>query len=376
MNEPYSYFTSKLKKLYGKFDDTHKRFEKSSNTEISRELGYSDAQFSRLINDTATEGEYARANQNVDRILELIELKKKLELLESGSPKKTRLPLKLAIALLILFACLGITYLFTLEKNETEDVQTVKYDMLRWSFETPFVNPYTKLKELPSDCDFPCYKYQGKWQLKNEYKLPFFRERNGFHYLATDAIMFARCMGEKSDKGNIIEGYEYQRHEIWYDTREVPIDSFLLGNTDLRKFYVEMDFSKDESFVKIATIHTFYRDEFLIDSTQIHRTGRDIGRDIEFISPSELSAIFPNQNVISDLVNEINMITRDPLNDFSKPSSCNPAAVPNIDFHAVSAGDEMRFDCKMTTSRVTLNYTKTFVLQDQYIKNICRELAN
>ncbi|MFT7233335.1 MAG: hypothetical protein ACI8TA_002560 [Cyclobacteriaceae bacterium] len=375
MNEPYLDFTNKLKKLFGKFDEVHKRFEKSSNTEIARELGYSDAQFSRLINDTATEGEYVRANQNADRILSLIKLREKIDQHERNTSSGSSLLLKIVVVLFIVIFGIVIGYFLTTKKINKSDEAALKYDMLRWSFETPFVNPYTKLKELPSDCDYPCYKYQGKWQLKNEYKLPFFRERNGFHYLATDVIMYARCMSERSENGNVIEGYEYQRHEIWYDTREIPIDSFLLGNTDLRKFYMDMDFKKDENFVKIATIHTFYREEFRIDSAEIHRSGRDIGRDIEFISQDVLSEILPDQNVIADLVNEINMITRDPLNDFSKPSACNPAIVPDLDFHQVSAGDEMSFDCKMTTSRVTLNYTKTFVLKDQYIKNICRNIS-
>jgi hypothetical protein len=69
MKDSYINFVNKLKKLYGAFDERLKKFEKAPNSEISRDLGYSDAQFSRLINESATEGEYSRANQNAERIL-------------------------------------------------------------------------------------------------------------------------------------------------------------------------------------------------------------------------------------------------------------------------------------------------------------------
>lgn len=376
MEELNAEFISKLTKLYGSFDKANNKFKKASNSEIARELGYSDAQFSRLINNHATKGEYIRANQNVDRILALIDLKAQLGKTRKKTPKNQRLSIRMLIGFigLVIGVVLGYMLFFNTAKSENQDQS--KYEMLKWSFENAYINPYTKLKELPSDCKFPCYKYQGKWELKNEYKLPFFRERNGFHYLATEAIMYARCMGERSPKGDILEGYEYQKHEIWYDTEEIPIDSFLIGNSDLKPFYMAMDFNKQKNFVKIATIHTFYKDEFTIDSTVIHRTGRDVGRDIEFISKSELSTIFSDQNVTTDLVNEINMITRDPLNDFSKPSSCNPSPVVSEDFHTVNEGGEMTFNCQMTTSRVKINYTKVFVLKDQYIKNTCRDIID
>ena len=68
---------ARLEQLYGTLNKEEKRFEKASNSIIARDLGYSDAQFSRLINGHATEGEYQRANQNAERILKLISYEEK-----------------------------------------------------------------------------------------------------------------------------------------------------------------------------------------------------------------------------------------------------------------------------------------------------------
>ena len=82
MNDIYTLITEKLEKLYGTFDAEKKRFKKSSNSNIARELGYSDAQFSRLINGTATPGEYERTLQNIDRVLKIKEF-------EENTPDRT-----------------------------------------------------------------------------------------------------------------------------------------------------------------------------------------------------------------------------------------------------------------------------------------------
>ena len=157
--------------------------------------------------------------------------------------------------------------------------------MLEWSFNSDYVNPYTNLRELPADCYFPCYKYQGKWILKNEYKIPFFSERNGFHYVAKEAILYVKCSDNTlNNKGENFEGYEYQKHELWYDQREFPIDSFLIKGSekDVRDDYNSSNFVQDPNFVKIAEVHTFFRNQFKIDSSYVYRKGKVIGRDIEF----------------------------------------------------------------------------------------------
>ena len=246
--------------------------------------------------------------------------------------------------------------------------------MLKWGFENKYIQPYVKLKELPEDCYYPCYKYQGKWNLKNEYKIPFYRERNGFHYVAKEAIMYARCMDERDDSGKFFEGYEYQKHEIWYDKREFPIDSFLTkgSDTQIRKTYNFSDLSEDNNFVKIAYVHTFFRTEFQIDSTLIYRTGKALGRDIEFVNDIILKDQLDAVGSIIGLKDEIKAISINRLEDYSKPITCNPTPAPDVDFNLIEEGDEMSFNCHFSIGRFVVNYNKIYVFEDQYINNYCR----
>lgn len=252
--------------------------------------------------------------------------------------------------------------------------EQTRYEMLRWGFENNYVKPYVRLKELPEDCYYPCYKYQGKWRLKEEYKIPFFRERNGFHYVAKEVVMYARCMDERDDQGESFEGYEYQKHEIWYDKREVPIDSFLTkgNNPKLRTFYMNSNFENDPNYVKIAYVHTFFKTEFNIDGEQIQRSGKAIGRDIEFVPQEILEKEALSTELLNELKSETNSIAKNLLDDFSKPINCNPTMAPDLDFNQIKEGDVLSFDCQFSTGRFLVDYNKSYVFTDQYISTFCR----
>lgn len=371
MNRSYEDLVKKLSKLYGSFDREQKKFKKAPNSEISRELGYSDAQFSRLINESATEGEYHRANQNAERILTLLSYEQQITALNkekgrSGKSARTKIGyfiMGLAVGLLCLFLPVS-------EPGE-KPVDSSRFAMLEWAFESNFINPYTSLRDLPADCNFQCYKYQGKWELKEEYKLPFLRESSGFHYLAKSVTAYVRCTPNENAGGRSMDGYEYQEHEIWYDLLERPIKTFIGEDGAPLNGYREMKFSEEKNFIKIGTIHSFYTNEFTLDSTFIYRSGQDIGREIEFVSDDLLSSQVQNQEVFDRMKREMTLIAQDPLRDFSRPSECNPA-FRDLDFHAVTAGDEMSFNCQMTTAgRFPIKYTKTYVLVDQFIKDQC-----
>lgn len=372
-------FIANLLKRYGKFDNSRNKFESTSNSIIARDLFYSDSQFSRLINNTASEGEFKRAIGNIERLLELDQLTLK-------APNESKvLKSKSGISRNILFLLLGmlfsvILYLYLNIKKDYLNVQKdnlkdeTRYEMLKWGFENNFIQPYVKLKELPDDCYYPCYKYQGRWKLKDEYKIPFYRERNGFHYVAKEAVMYARCMDERDDRGESFEGYEYQKHELWYDKRELPIDSFLTkgSNTQIRKSYNLSNLDEDNNFVKIAYVHTFFRTEFEIDSSLINRTGKAIGRDIEFVSDEVLDRQLNDNMSLIGLKDEIKAIAVNRLEDYSKPISCNPTFAPDIDFNLIEEGDKMSFNCHFSIGRFVVNYNKTYVFDDQYINNYCR----
>ncbi|MFH4966888.1 hypothetical protein V8G61_01680 [Gaetbulibacter sp. M240] len=369
-------FIAKLSKRYGTYDVARNKFESTSNSTIARDLFYSDSQFSRLINNTASEGEFKRAVRNIDRLLELDHIKK-------SNPNQTNTismvrPKRKVYFIVILFLVSIIAWLSYSIYNSVEKTKVVtnssRYDMLKWGFDNNYIQPYTKLKELPADCYYPCYKYQGNWTLKNEYKIPFYREQNGFHYVAKEAIMYARCMDERDDLGESFEGYEYQKHEIWYDKREYPIDSFLTkgSNTKIRNSYNTSDLNKDENFVKIAFVHTFFRTEFEIDSSLIQRTGKALGRDIEFVDDKVLEKQLDNERQIQTIKDEIKAISLNRLEDYSKPISCDPSLAPNVDFNLITEGDEMSFNCHFNIGRFTVDYNKIYIFNDQYIQNDCR----
>ncbi|MDN3595964.1 hypothetical protein [Zunongwangia endophytica] len=373
--ENHQEFISKLETSYGKFNSENKKFESTSNSKIARDLCYSDSQFSRLINGTASEGEFKRALRNVNRLLNENSLQKKNILSEkAGNRNYKKWAIYLCLLLLVgIIVLLGIQFLKE-EPADTTVTNTTRYDMLKWSFENNYIQPYIKLKDLPADCNFPCYKYQGKWSLKGQYKIPFFRERNGFHYVAKEAKMYTRCMDEENQGGELFEGYEYQKHEIWYDKREFTIDSFLVADdkSKIRESYNNSDFSENENFVKVAYVHTFFRNEFTIDSNLVFRKGKTIGRDIEFLVEEKLIKDLGSQKLVKELKSEINSIARNRLEDFSKPINCEPSKVPNINFNYVKKGDELSFECQFTTGRFLVDYEKIFVLEEQYINNICR----
>ena len=379
MEQLHKNLITNLVKRYGKFNAVNNKFESTSNSKIARDLFYSDSQFSRLINNTASEGEFKRALGNIQRLLDLDALKNQ-ELLPikntNSSLQLKRKVLFLTVGALFTLIVFGTIYFFTESYSEsTQALDTnTRYEMLKWGFENNFIQPYVKLKELPKDCDYPCYKYQGKWRLKSKYKIPFYRERNGFHYVAKEAVMYARCMDERDDSGKYFEGYEYQKHEIWYDKREYPIDSFLTkgSNTEIRKSYNLSDLSKNQNFVKIAFVHTFFRTEFEIGSSLISRSGKALGRDIEFVDDDILESKLHDDTSLISLKDEIKAISANRLEDYSKPINCQPAIAPNLNFNLVAEGDEMSYHCYFSIGNFIVNYNKTYVFQDQYINNYCR----
>lgn len=372
-------FISKLAKRYGVFNSVRNKFETTSNSIIARDLFYSDSQFSRLINNSASEGEFKRALGNIERLLDLDQLKKKTPSHVNNAKNNTVLNPKflfLTAGVLLSLITISFFYFKKYDSIKTDEVlnDDSRYEMLTWGFENKFIQPYVKLKELPDDCYYPCYKYQGKWKLKQEYKIPFYRERNGFHYVAKEAIMYARCMDERDDKGESFEGYEYQKHELWYDKRELPIDSFLTkgSNKLIRELYNNSNLEENDNFVKIAYVHTFFRTEFQIDSSLIYRTGKAMGRDIEFVSDKILDSQLNDDISLIGLKDEIKAISVNRLEDYSKPISCKPTIAPNIDFNLIEEGDEMSFNCNFSIGRFIIDYNKTYVFDDQYINNRCR----
>ena len=375
MSEFYTDLIKKLKKYFGKYDETLHRFENKSNSEIARELGYSDAQFSRLINGSATDGEYQRAIQNLDRILYIDQLEEELSISKKGLSFRRKKRFWFAMLIVAILSIIGSFFFndLILEKNTVSAPPSRDYT-LKWTFENAYIKPYTKFNNLPSDCNFPCYKYQGRWKLQKPYKLPFFREQNGYHYQATEVSMFATCENQDNPSGQNLDGYEYQQHEIWYDIQERSVDTFILQEGQLKDSYQALELSEKVGFVRVALVHTLFKNSFKIDSLHVERSGKVIGRDVELIDEITLSKAGLSEKLIKEIKSEVNSIARVRLQDFSRPVSCSDALVPNSDFHLIKDGDLLAFNCQLTTSRMSLDYTKTYELVDQYIKNTCQPI--
>ncbi len=377
MDDLYTLITVKLEKLYGSFDADKKRFKKSSNSKIARDLGYSDAQFSRLINGTATPGEYERTLQNVNRILKIKEFEENTQ--EGNSPEihSTRKKNWIIGALLILLLTASTLLILNLTASKSNVDDYPRDYTLRWAFETEFVNPYTKLEELPADCNFPCYKLQGEWELNEKYNIPLYIESDGFHYQATSVKLYTRCAINIEPDGRLLEGYEYQMHEIWYDKTESDISTFMnnndLGNGE-ETYYETLDFNKDNRFVKVATVHTLFRNRFTIGDS-ISRDGQVIGRDLEQV-PQDILKEKLSEEKISFVNKKLNLIARNGLEDFSRPITCTKSPLPGSNFHEIKEGDLMKFTCELTTNGVPTVYTKAFKLTRQFIKSTCRQSPN
>lgn len=366
---------ARLEQLYGTLNKEEKRFEKASNSIIARDLGYSDAQFSRLINGHATEGEYQRANQNAERILKLISYEEKFAKINID-PKTGVVSLGRKLIFFVIGLVIGgsIVYLILFNSEDNAPLAS-RYDMLRWTFESNFIKPYQGLRDLPANCNYESYKYQGRWELKNQYKLPFLRESSGFHYLAKSVVAYIRSTPENNAEGKLMQGYEYQEHEIWYDILERPIGKFISEDGSPLESYENLSFRKSDEFVKIGTVHSFYTNEFNLDSSFVYRQGQDIGRDLEFVSDADLAKVLTEKSLLDKVKREMTQIAQDPLKDFSQPSQCDPAIKPSNDFHSIKNGDEMVFHCQMSTAgRFPINYTKTYILKDQFIKDKCISL--
>lgn len=381
----YQQFINALQDIYGPFDQDTKKFTEKSNSVIARELFYSDSQFSRMINQTASEGEYVRGIKVVLRFKEYIDLKE-----QRAEAQHRSIPKAIGHWSYLLGILGGVFLLFLLGSYAniwdfgTLNTQTGEEDVdfqaeipmdhtLRWAFDGSDVKTYVTLNQLPEDCNFPCYRLQGRWKLRNGYKLPVYGERNGFHYVATDVTMYARCMNTEQTSGQLLEGYEYQKHEIWYDTKAMKIDSFLVAidRSELRKGYLAKDFRQDKRFIMIAQVHTFFRNEFNLANNGVHRTGQVVGRTITYENLENLRDQL-GELPIKDVEILVNNIIRQRVGDYSKPVQCQDYEIPNASFDQFEEGDALIFNCLLTTGRFPLAYQKIYELDKQFIKNKCR----
>ena len=352
-NQLYHTFVSELSRIYGSFENF--QFKKATNATIASELNYSNSQFSRLIHNTASHGELERAVNSAHQLVKLKNFRRIL--------KGTVLISSLIITSLILF--------LAFQKNDTaHKIPSMKDSFKNLFKEDEVRNFYTKLQDLPTDCSFPSYKYQGEWILNNAIQIPLFREKNGFHLRISNSVLYTKSA---NTQGTIMEGYELETMEIWYDLEKRVIDDFLISNNENKKLpkYNE-DFLTDKNFVKLATSFSVIRHEFSFEETGIQKESSIITRDINY-EPDQLEKL---DLIEPTLKKELEKITFGQTS--RKPINCALAPYPKADFHQVEEGDQINFSCLYniknygnTSNLNSVLYGKSYILKNQYITATC-----
>ena len=352
-NQLYHTFVSELSRIYGGFENF--QFKKATNATIASELNYSNSQFSRLIHNTASHGELERA---VNAAHQLAKLKNFRRIL-----KGTVLLSSIVISCLVL--------LLAFQKKDSEPkIPSIKDSFKNLFKEDEVRNFYTKLQDLPADCSFPSYKYQGEWVLNNAIQIPLFREKNGFHLRISNAVLYTKSA---NSQGTIMEGYELETMEIWYDLEKRVIDEFLVSDGNNQKIpKYQVDFLSDKSFVKLATSSSVIRHEFSFEETGIQKESSIITRDINYESDQFEKLDLKEPTVKKELEKiAFGQTSRKPIN-------CALAPYPKTDFHQVEEGDQLNFSCMFniknygnTSNLNSVLHGKSFKLKNQYITAIC-----
>jgi len=377
-------FIEKLSEKYGHWERSTSRFGSTNFGEISADLCISASQFSKLISGTATEGMYTRSLRNVDRLIREESLALALDQAlidhqntEIGQTKfRARLRLHpvfwylgifffLAVLSIILFRWGAVKALFSFPKPEVENRQHPLAIFFDQAFDAPFDSPYLKVSEIQDYC--PCSAYEGRWSLAQEYKLPLpGTGKPGVYYQAKSGDVRLKCA--KSDtltapKGRVLNGYEYLINEIWVDTEQTPLSPRFFNKAEktFTAEFEEMDFSEEPQFKKVATIHSFFVDKFIINDDYIVRIGEPCGRYAEDI----------NEGLVAEYEIDLKYILEDVLGDLVK-TNCAP--MPNLycDPNTLQAGASViSFDCLYTIQSENLGlgggypYTKGFLLEQQ-----------
>ncbi len=383
-------FIKALEAHYGHWEDNTSRFGNASFGRIAKELCISPSQFSKLIYGNATAGMYSRTIRNIDRLATTKELQSKrdqhrekllaLQGTMSGSSSKLKRYLAAIIALLILSVTLAIL-LFSSQPQETNPWADKSLHPLTpffdRQFNADFHSPYLPASRVQDYC--PCSAFEGKWSLDEPYKLPLPANRKpGIYYLARDAEVRMKCF--KSDtstlgRGRVLIAFEYLTNEIWVDTRQEPLSPTYF-NKETKSFtpeFEELEFENNEHFRRVATIHSFFIDRFLIYPDSIVRKGEPVGRYATDVNEDLIKAYEINLKHVLDNV----------LGDLTQ-TNCESTRNPFCDPNDLTPGESViSFDCLYTISNENLGigggypYRKGYRLEEQnYSDNLTCNCSN
>jgi hypothetical protein len=372
-------FIQKLEQHYGQWEKKISRFGTATYGDIAHDLCVSASLFSQLIYGSATEGTYVRSIRNVERLMATAELKK--QVLSAGPrevPKQGKLLPKwtslLMIALLLLLA-LWIILLLSGRTTVRGDTTAIQIHPLDAFFDQPFGAdfdaPYLNISEVQAYC--PASAYEGEWRLNESYQLPLpGMKKPGLYYLAKSADIRMKC--SKVDtfiapKGHVLNGYEYLVNEIWVDTKQTPLSPKYF-NKETKSYtaaFQELDFSANPDFKKVATIHSFFIDKFVLEGNQIIRLGEPCGRYASDV----------DEKLAADYEIDLKYILEQVIGNLTK-ADCAVVQNPYCDPNALTEGESiLNFDCIYTIKSENLGlgggypYTKGYRLEKQaYADNL------
>ena len=371
-------FILALEEHYGAWERNTSRFGNASFGRIAKEMCMSPSQFSKLIYGTATEGMYRRATRNIDRLVSEQKAKEenqaRKEEIEAANRKlKATRSRQLKISGIVLFLLLLVLtpllwFLISDSEKKTSISEAKIHPLTPFfdrDFNANFNSPYLLSSQVQDFC--PCSAFEGEWSLDKPYKLPLPANRNpGIYYLARDADVRMKCF--RSDtanlgKGRVLIAFEYLINEIWVDTKQTPLSPryFNMKTKEFTEEFGQLEFESQAHFERVATIHSFFIDRFLIYPDSIIRKGEPVGRYATDVNSILISEFEINLNYVLDYV-------VGDLNQTDCESTANNYCNPND----LSPGEStLSFDCLYTISNENLGigggypYTKSYRLEKQ-----------
>lgn len=320
-------FIKTLELKYGLWNRATSRFGSSSFGSVSKDLSISASQFSKLIYGTATEGMYERTIANINRLIlneslsmELEKAKHRIDeqrntiadLDKVGMDSRRKRLLGLIFGLAFGILASSVYYNIWSKKSYIGD-ELLNHPLSEFfdqNFNANFNSPYLDVSEVQEYC--PCSAFEGTWSLNKPYKLPLPANRKpGIYYVGKSADVRMKCSRYElleGKQGRILFGYEYLVNEIWVDTELTPLSPkyFDKKNLSYTAEFEELDFGKNENFRKVATIHSFFIDEFEIHNDSIVRKGEPYGRyasdiDERLANKYKIDVKYVLNNVLSNL---------------------------------------------------------------------------
>lgn len=372
-------FVHKLEQHYGRWEKKTSRFGTATYGDIAHDLCVSASLFSQLIYGSATEGTYVRSIRNVERLMATSELKQKLStesLFRESAPKAAPLTGSRLLIILLALLCFLLFILAIYQiRFSPESLESQQIHPLDAFFDQPFGAdfdaPYLDVSEVQDYC--PASAYEGTWTLSASYQLPLpGTKKPGLYYRAKSGDI--RMKASKLDtfmapKGHVLNGYEYLINEIWVDTKQTPLSPkyFDKKSKTFSPAFQELDFTSNPDFKKVATIHSFFIDKFILEGDNITRLGEPCGRyatdvDEKLTAAYEIDLKYILEQVIGNLTKADCAIARNPY--------CDP--------NTLKEGESiLNFDCLYTIKSENLGlgggypYTKGYRLEKQaYADNL------